>query len=575
MALQVRRHHQKTSSNVKGANENSTGVWSSLLDSVATGKRLAEKNLLILGKHARDSIYTWPTLTSSSGGTTESQREFLDVLADENAQTRRGWERPQHKRPPVANRFALGYTYQDILDADHDGTSSLRGGKNYRLTLTDKRIDTLARLSLYLLSDRNPAFSNLLEPLFTPETISNFLVVVLLDWEEPWIWARQLRDWIQILRAALGRLDNDCVEAMNDNMKQWTERRKGQAGEGSREVDPDVPIPLGPGEWDEPLGIPICCVCQGAEKTEILEREYGWKDDEFDFILQFMRTVLLKHGGSLIYTASSAPGSLHTLIRSSLDVHSLLQRNALKHNVIDRDKILVPPNWDSWGKIRPLGENFDIEGVSNAWSVDIQHEARPAALEDPLQSVISSSDPFHTPNGNTSPVKNAVSQVVSIYEQRIEDPASHQSSALQLGSTQDANIETPCQETQEFLASQLQVLERLKLEDDKEQKSKDAKRVGTGSTLAAKDPQTPNASRVNEHLGPVQFNMGGIQVDADDALKSLREREATRSPTEDSKATSPEPNREVSENFNSFFAGLMNRGSTPSAGTPRHDMSKD
>lgn len=28
--------------------------------------------------------------------------------------------------------------------------------------------------------------------------------------------------------------------------------------------------------------------------------------------------------------------------------------------------------------------------------------------------------------------------------------------------------------------------------------------------------------RVNEHIGPVQFNMGGIQVDADDMLQRLK-----------------------------------------------------
>lgn len=43
------------------------------------------------------------------------------MLADENQQIRRGFERSQTKRAPVANRFALGYTYQDILDADQDG----------------------------------------------------------------------------------------------------------------------------------------------------------------------------------------------------------------------------------------------------------------------------------------------------------------------------------------------------------------------------------------------------------------------------------------------------------------------
>lgn len=31
-------------------------------------------------------------------------------------------------------------------------------------------------------------------------------------------------------------------------------------------------------------------------------------------------------------------------------------------------------------------------------------------------------------------------------------------------------------------------------------------------------------ARVNEHIGPVQFNMGGIQVDADDMLQRLKVR---------------------------------------------------
>lgn len=419
--------------------------------------------------------------------------------------------------------------------------------------LLTKCADILARLSLYLLSDRDPAFSKLLEPLFTPETIANLLVVVLLDWNEPWSWARQLRDWIRILRSALLRLDNDCSEAMDENMKLWKERKTGQVAEGVPAPEADVPITLGPGEWDEPLGIPICCVCQGAEKTEALEREHGWKDDEFDFILQYLRTVLLKHGGALIYTASSAPGQLHTLIRSCLGITSLLQRTPLKHNVIDRDKILVPPNWDSWGKIRPLGENFDIEGVSTAWSIDVQPEA-PSSSGMPRDSDISQLN-------DTDGADRSQSEAVARYEKRIEDPTSHQSSAMQLGANRVDGVETTCQDTQDFLASQLQVLEKLKAEDDKEQKAKDAKRIGTSQNASSRvEPQTPTGSRVNEHLGPVQFNMGGIQVDADDALKNLREHTTTRSPDDATKGSSPEPAIEH-EKLASFFSGLMSRGS--------------
>ena len=52
------------------------------------------------------------------GGTTESQREFLEALSAEDL--RRNQDR-QRKQPPIANDFALGYTYHDVLDADHEG----------------------------------------------------------------------------------------------------------------------------------------------------------------------------------------------------------------------------------------------------------------------------------------------------------------------------------------------------------------------------------------------------------------------------------------------------------------------
>ena len=75
-------------------------IWENLLKRVSSGRRLAEKQLLVLG------------------GTPESQQEFLESLSTETASTRR---QDRQKRPPVANQFALGYTYQDVLDADQEG----------------------------------------------------------------------------------------------------------------------------------------------------------------------------------------------------------------------------------------------------------------------------------------------------------------------------------------------------------------------------------------------------------------------------------------------------------------------
>ncbi|KAI4208973.1 MAG: hypothetical protein LQ349_009588, partial [Xanthoria aureola] len=229
-------------------------LWSSLLDSVASGKKLPEKNLLVLG------------------GNPELQREFLETLESDTA--RRPQDR-RRKRPPIANDCALGYTYQDVLDADHD--------------------DILARLSIYLLSESSTVYSALVKPLLTPKTISETLVVILLDWADPWSWARQVRDWVKFLKGVIVTMDDECKVAAEDTMQEWQQRKRGAAYEGgSATSDAGVHIPLGQGEWDEPLGLPLCVACHGTEKIETLERDHGWREEEFDFSLQYMRTVLLK-----------------------------------------------------------------------------------------------------------------------------------------------------------------------------------------------------------------------------------------------------------------------------------------
>lgn len=57
-----------------------------------------------------------------AGGTPETQREFLESVATDPTNNRRPPDRG--RKPPIANQFALGYTYQDVLDTDHEGTRS-------------------------------------------------------------------------------------------------------------------------------------------------------------------------------------------------------------------------------------------------------------------------------------------------------------------------------------------------------------------------------------------------------------------------------------------------------------------
>ncbi|KAF3353943.1 hypothetical protein VdG1_07842 [Verticillium dahliae VDG1] len=536
-------------------------LWSTLLDSVASGKRLPEKNIIVLG------------------GNSDSQREFLDALS--NSSEKRTLDRQSSKPPPVANSFALGYTYYDVLDADQE--------------------DTLARISLYMLSNPSEAFPRLLEPLITPESIPNTLVVVLLDWSAPHLWMRQLRKWVLFMRSVLEKTDSECQTAMEEAMAGWRDRGRGG---GSMNLDGtaaastsegDVALPLGPGEWEEGLGLPLCVVCQNAEKIELLEKSQGWKEGDFDQVLQYIRTALLRHGSSLIYTTPNVPSPLPSLIHSSLGITSLLKRQPLKHNVIDRDKILVPPNWDSWGKIRVLRDGFDVEATSLGWSHDLQSNFTSPSMTTEGLAVLAKAKTEGSYDGE------AWTSAVAPYEDWIRDLSST-ADALALGGQDVAatsSLEVKSQDTQDFLGTSLSTLEAFKIKAEQKSASSDAARSSTTASSNARASTVRRADdgatdgKVSEHIGPVQFNMGGIQVDADDMVQRLKDRQAygtpdpTTSPPDSAAAApgvgagigSPGPASPAAagdgpevmdtENLQAFFSGLMNRKGAGAAGSPR------
>ncbi|KAF4632807.1 hypothetical protein G7Y89_g5315 [Cudoniella acicularis] len=492
-------------------------VWLSLLDEVTSGKRLPEKNILVLA---------------------DSQREFLEALSIDD--TRKTSDRQSSRQPPIANNFALGYTYHDVLDADHE--------------------DILARLSIYLLADPSPSFTPLLQPLLTPETIPNTLIVILLDWSQPWFWLRQLRAWVQLLRTLLVSLDVASKEKMEEVMISWRDRGRGSNnldGTSNIATDSEVSLPLGPGEWEEGLGLPLCVVCQNSDQIETLEKERAWKEEEFDFILQFLRTILLKHGASLIYTVPSVPSPLQSLIHSSLGIHSLLKRQPLKHNVIDRDKVVVPPNWDSWGKIRVLREGFDVEAVNKGWSLDIEE----AFESNPNRNSTGSL------RGDEAPKRKG--GAVEAYEEQIRDP---KLDALQATTAQTNGIklEISSEETQKFLRTQADVLEKIRQGNES---GMDSSRQLTGRNASSPTTETGEEigeeGRVNEHIGPVQFNMGGIQVDADDMLQRLKDRQTYQSPEPTSPGMTTGDGKNPNDALASFFAGLMKRGGNNATGSPK------
>lgn len=210
-------------------------------------------------------------------------------------------------------------------------------------------------------------------------------------------------------------------------------------------------------------------------------------------------------GASLIYTTQNTSSQLPSLIHSTLGITSLLKREPLKHNVIDRDRIVVPPNWDSWGKIRVLGGNFDAEQISKGWSEDIK---LPFGL--PVRNLAEIQE--NAPGGKDEDPSLPDDSAIARYEDWCKDPNSGGMSVVENAMDDSTAVGTESEDTQLFLERQLKILEAVKAK---------APERATDASLSQRKGDATEES-ISEHIGPVQFNMGGIQVDADDMLQRLK-----------------------------------------------------
>lgn len=180
----------------------------------------------------------------------------------------------------------------------------------------------------------------------------------------------------------------------------------------------DFDSPLPPGTLTNNLSIPIVIVCTKADAINNLERDKDFKEDQFDYVQQALRTVALRYGAAVLFTSHSRPESfahlrsylLHrmfaqppqtlasaaagtgvpngatsngvtpttttttTALAAGLVGGATASRTFgfnLRANSVDRDQLLIPSGWDSWGKIKVLRDRFEPDAVGKGWELDL------------------------------------------------------------------------------------------------------------------------------------------------------------------------------------------------------------
>jgi dynein light intermediate chain 1, cytosolic len=212
-----------------------------------------------------------------------------------------------------------------------------------------------------------------------------------------------------------------------------------------------------------------------------------------------------------------------------------------------------------------------METVANAWSAEIQSPPE-AEFNPSTTKPAASKDTKTTTEGETN--KPGEETSVSIFTSSLPDPIA--GSKPYIPSTVDNDAVT-VQDPQTFLAEQAQILESLKAEDERaERRARKGAPPPTvaGSFSAYDSDDAAGRERLTDQTVPYKLNVGGIQVDAEEAMRRIRlraeERErdlsGNRTPRKEAGASgsgsgvaTPDGGKMPNEALASYFAGLMKK----------------
>ncbi|KAG0222285.1 hypothetical protein BGW41_006084 [Actinomortierella wolfii] len=402
-----------------------TEVWSSLLQSVSSSKHVPIKNILILGDpHSGKStlIEQLKSATALPNNSQDAMANGKDGSGLDAGAAANGVSGAVNNTNNATVMVEMGTsTTEDHLHKTNDLALSY----SYWNVEDDENEDTIARLGIFQLAGSHKSYHSLLKYCLNSDTIADTAVIIVLDWTKPWSFMETLQRWSIILEGAVEQvcqegaagvgnwskgkaLVDDLREKLTRYLQEYTEPQSHSTLGGSTVFNDSqtfgsndaVLLPLTEGSLTTNTGVPIIVVCTKSDHINQIEREMAYKEETFDYIQQSLRTICLKYGASLFYTSIHYPHTYANLRQYLL--HRLLTPSSLSNapqtpssfpfkkraQVVERDQVMVPAGWDSFGKIKVLRSGFDCEGLANGWDMNINPKAAMDAVNSGAEPVL-------------------------------------------------------------------------------------------------------------------------------------------------------------------------------------------
>eukprot|EP01132_Coremiostelium_polycephalum_P002397 gene2397-2964_t len=236
--------------------------------------------------------------------------------------------------------IALSYTFTDVYE---DDTSD----------------DPIGRINFWSL-EGEAEHNDLLKFALNKENIQNCMIVITLDFSQPWNIVEQLKNEYKKLQDRLLIKWHEYVEpniqsqsnSSGGNVQKKKKRRVAQ----TTIEDSSVLPPLGENILVNNLGVPILIACCKSDSIMMLEKDFDYKDELFDYIQQYLRRICLQYGAGLIYTSARKEINCDVALEYIENQFFGFELKS-KTQLIEKDQIFVPSGWDTMAKITVDFEN--------------------------------------------------------------------------------------------------------------------------------------------------------------------------------------------------------------------------
>jgi dynein light intermediate chain 1 len=216
--------------------------------------------------------------------------------------------------------------------------------------IEDPQSDRLTTLHVW--GSEEQKLQDLLSFALKPEMLANTVVAIVLDWERPWRFLQDLRDWLDIWHDKLSRVISSLSLSEQDGMVDKVQKplqSYKEPGEVEESLASELPLPEG--VLSVNMGVPIIVVCNKADLIWQVDKNREACEKTLDFVLRSLRQFCLTYGAALVYTSTTDNVNIDTFYEYVL--HRIYGfRSSRRAQVIERNDIFVPAGWDSPNLVR-------------------------------------------------------------------------------------------------------------------------------------------------------------------------------------------------------------------------------